>query len=73
VALRKKWQTRFVGRPRRHASQAATYRYIEELRQDWGLGAISVRQLTVWVDEGDGRGFQLYERVDLGIPAGTSA
>lgn len=52
-------------------SQVKAYRFIENERRNWlarrdALGAGSrCSVVTVWVDERDGRGFRLYERIDF--------
>lgn len=66
--LRKIWATRFdriPGEYRRHESKAEAYRYVRNDLANWLNGALRSQYLTVYVDERDGRGFQVYERVDL--------
>jgi hypothetical protein len=66
---RKLWATKpvFAGStPCRHESKAATYRYIKNYYlRNWLAGALRFQRLTVLVDERDGQGWQLYERIDL--------
>jgi hypothetical protein len=66
--LRKLWATSFpqiAGPKRRHESNRAVYRYVEAEVANWLCGALRSRHLTVWVDERDGHGWQVYERLDL--------
>jgi hypothetical protein len=66
---RKLWATKpsFAGSTLcRHESQAATYRYIQNYYvRNWLAGALRFQRLTVLVDERDGLGWQVYERIDL--------
>lgn len=66
---RKKWATRHhPGASRRsHGSQVATYRHIQSLAEEYRLGMIraDLNRVSVWVDEGLGRGWELYETVNL--------
>jgi hypothetical protein len=68
---RKLWATQFWGvhTPRsakhRHESKAAVYRYVEAQVANWLDGAVLSKTLTVFVDERDGLGWQLHERIDL--------
>jgi hypothetical protein len=69
MAPRKKWRTRtWVGsRWVSHPSQAAAYRYIQREAQQFQAGMLraEVTHVTVQVDEGLGRGWELFERVSL--------
>jgi hypothetical protein len=68
VNARKLWSTRFDRIPvehQRHESKAAAYRYVENEVRNWLCGALRSQHLSVYVDERDGRGWQLYEKVDL--------
>lgn len=65
---RKKWATQYAipGAPRRqHTSAKALWEYIAAERALWKTGALRTSRLTVFVDEGDRRGWLTYERVDL--------
>jgi hypothetical protein len=64
-AQRKLWSTTVVGNRRRHESRAQAYRYVENDRRNWLAGALRDSVVNVWVDERDGRGWQLYERIDF--------
>lgn len=67
-AKRKLWATqfRFAGALlRRHESKAAAYRYIQNDLRNWLVGGLRTHHLTVFVDERDGQGYQVYERIDL--------
>lgn len=63
------WATEFDrpgARPERHASEVATYRYVENERANWAANPLrSTRYLSIYVDERKGRGFELYETIDL--------
>lgn len=69
MATRKKWSTTWsnpaLGRSA-HRSEKAAYAWISEqataLREGRALRSTIV---NVWVDEGLGRGWERYERVDL--------
>jgi hypothetical protein len=68
MAKRKVWGTQFaqIGSDmKRHQSSAAAYRYVREQAKLWASGALRSQRLTVYVDEGDGRGWRTYERIDL--------
>lgn len=68
ASKRKLWATQFhlIGTPkRRHESKAEAYRYVENDVRYWLAGALRSQHLTVFVDERDGQGWQVYERVDL--------
>ena len=69
AAPRKKWATRHHPAEQRrvHPSQAAAYRYVQKEAGHYRLGALraDLTRITVWVDEGLGRGWELYETVDL--------
>lgn len=68
MSKRKLWCTEFTdsATPRvRHESRAAVYRYVEAQRANWQCGALRFHRLNVRVDERDGRGWRLYERIDL--------
>lgn len=57
----------------RHESKAATYRYIQNFHLRNRLaGAFRFRGVTVYVDERDGQGWQMYERIDLDELAAVS-
>lgn len=66
--MRKLWATRFDRIPneyRRHESKVQAYRYVENDRANWACGALVSQYVTVYVDERDGHGWQVYERIDL--------
>jgi hypothetical protein len=65
---RKQFETRAEGTARKHASEAAAYRHINALRAALESGESSIARVTVMVDEKDGAGFTLYERIDLTKP-----
>lgn len=68
---RKLWRTDWrddasAYRSTRHESQAAAYRYVRNDAANYACNPdVRPRFTEVWVDERDGRGWQLYERVDL--------
>lgn len=65
---RKKWSTTTVGHHSRrtHQSQAATYRFVQTLSEQFREGMLreDVTAVKVWVDEGNGQ-WQLYETLML--------
>jgi hypothetical protein len=69
AAPRKKWATRHhPGEKRRtHISQVATYRYVQQQAEAYHVGMIrrDLNRINVYVDEGLGRGWELYETVNL--------
>lgn len=72
---RKLWATQFhlIGTPkRRHESRAAAYRSIDNDRRRWVFGSLRSQHVTVFVDERDGQGWQVYERIDLAELGGAS-
>lgn len=64
---RKKWATSFSQIPpmtkKPHQSEPAVYRYLKE--QAARVDALRSPMVTIWVDEGDGKGWSAFERVDL--------
>jgi hypothetical protein len=66
---RKLWATQFVQVPgsekRRHESKVMAYRYVDNDRANWQCGALRSPFVHVFVDERDGRGWKLYEKIDL--------
>jgi hypothetical protein len=76
-AARKLWMTDWpeitLLDPRdRHTSKAATYRFVDRQAQARRRGERASNRVDVYVDEQDGRGWQLYERVDLDTLGGAS-
>lgn len=71
MSTRKKWATRHggVGPYKRHESRAAAYRYVESQRGFWAVGMLRHQTLVVYVNNGDERGWQVSERIDLGAAA----
>lgn len=69
AAPRKKWATRHhPGSPRTtHTSKPAAYRYVQQQAEHYRLGMLrgDLNRITVYVDEGLGRGWDLYETVNL--------
>ena len=68
MSTRKLWKVTWPEVPtagRRPESKAAAYRYLAGLAVDWQCGALRSPLLNVYVDERDGRGWRLYERIDL--------
>jgi hypothetical protein len=59
---RKKWRLTYPGGhvEDRFTSKRATYEFLQSLARGGTTGAV-----RVWVDEGAGRGWDLYERVNL--------
>lgn len=74
--LRKLWSTTVDAVPaasrRRHESRASAYRYVENDRRNWLCGALRGSRVTVWVDERDGRGWRMYERLDFAKEVGDA-
>lgn len=62
---RKLWMTSQGPYQRCHGSKAAVYRYVESQCADWAAGALWFQYLRVYVDLRDGRGWYLYEQIDL--------
>ncbi len=66
---RKKWATRHhPGETRRtHTSKPAAYRYVQEQAEHYRTGLLrsDLNRINVYVDEGLGRGWELYETVNL--------
>jgi hypothetical protein len=70
---RKLWATSFRGVPdkRRHESKAVAYRYVQNATTNYAAGVrYRTTHVNVWVDERGGRGWELYETVDLAELAG---
>lgn len=68
MAKRKLWATSFprIATPkRRHESKAAVYRWVRGEAANWLAGALRSQYMAVWIDDRDGRGFQVYEHIDL--------
>ena len=69
AAPRKKWATRLHPAEKRktHTSQTAAYRHIRDLAALYANGSLraDLNRVSVWVDEGHGRGWELYETVNL--------
>ncbi len=74
AAPRKKWATRLHPASQRvtHPSKTAAYRYVrnQAVALRAGMLRADLNRCTVWVDEGLGRGWELYETVDLAELAG---
>lgn len=66
---RKLWSVRFPYVPGgcrdRPESKASAYRYVRNHAANWDCGALRSPILNVEVDERDGQGWRLYERIDL--------
>jgi hypothetical protein len=69
AAPRKKWATRLhPADPRKtHDSKPATYRYVQQQAGHYrdGMVRADLNRITVYVDEGLGRGWELYETINL--------
>lgn len=68
ASKRKLWATGFhlIATPkRRHESKASAYRQVENDVRNWLAGALRSQHLGVYVDERDGQGWRVYERIDL--------
>jgi hypothetical protein len=69
VSVRKRWATGHASNWqrnavwKRHPSQAAAYRWVRQIREEYQAGLWSAPCVKVWVDEGSG--WQLYERFDF--------
>lgn len=63
-AKRKKWRLKLVPIFAYSAmpSRAGAYRAVAELRERYALGVSRVHHVEVQVDEGEGQGWQAYER-----------
>lgn len=77
TAPRKKWSTTTIPTiPREtHPSKPAAYRHVQNLAQRFHDGVLraDLKQVTVWVDEGFGRGWQRYETIHLADLPGASS
>lgn len=76
MGKRKLWATRYpriVSPMHRHESKAAVYRYVKNEVANWLCGALRSQHLTIYVDERDGHGWQVYERIDLNELAASTA
>lgn len=65
---RKLWSTTWPEIPggrTRFDSKALTYRTIRRMAVNWRAGGLRSPLMNVYVDERDGQGWQLYERIDL--------
>jgi hypothetical protein len=65
--LRKLWSTTNGHNPitrRRHETRAAAYRSVHNDATNHAAGIARYATTQVWVDERDGRGWQLFERID---------
>lgn len=49
----------------RPESKVKVYRYVQNELTNWLCGALPSPTMKIWVDERDGRGWQLYEKIDL--------
>jgi hypothetical protein len=68
VSKRKLWSTTVDAveeARRRHESRAEAYRYVDNDRANYLAGALRGSRVTVWVDERQGRGWQVHERIDF--------
>lgn len=67
VSTRKKWSTIVPphGQRKQHRSKTATYEWILERAKDFAVGMWGPSSVVVYIDEGDGHGWQRYELVDL--------
>lgn len=67
MSLRKKWKVVDNFTDRHMDSYAAVQRYLEQAKTEWGAGyrRRDARVITVYVDERQGHGWQLHERVNL--------
>lgn len=69
---RKKWSTTVGGNPvtrRTHESKVATYEHVRRHRGLVAAGVLRGSYTSVWVDERDGHGWKLYERIEHGTEA----
>jgi hypothetical protein len=68
MTAKRKWRTvtsTAGARPKSHPSQPAVYRFVNQMREAFTSGVSSASQVTVYVDEGMGAGWELYERCDF--------
>jgi hypothetical protein len=67
VSARKLWKVTQIGFPDvRPESKVKAYDiYVANARATYRMGTWRGRYVEVYVDERDGRGWQLYERIDL--------
>ncbi len=69
AANHKRWATRHHPGERRktHTSKVAAYRFVQQQAEYYHDGIIrrDLNRITVYVDEGRGRGWELYESVNL--------
>ena len=67
MAKRKLWSTwnpTYLNHDK-HESKAAAYRHVQRMTGHWQDGKLRSPVITVYVDERDGHGRQIYERIDL--------
>lgn len=68
MSVRKLWKVTWPELPipgQRHESKAAAYRYVDAELANWQCGGMRSPYLNVYIDERDGHGWQLYERIDM--------
>lgn len=67
MAVRKKWKLTYAatGLSDQFASQKAAYEFVQALALSRKAGGSVTSQVTVWVDEGRGYGWEKFEVLDL--------
>ena len=66
MSAKKLWRTEQAGEVTSHPTRPSAYRWIHALAERLAEGeTFESATVTVWVDERLGRGWELYERVDL--------
>lgn len=77
MSARKLWATKWTQIPGathvKFPSKVAVYRHLDRMRETWSKGHLRSQHVAVYVDERDGRGWQLYERIDLDNPVGGAS
>lgn len=67
---RRQWGTSFSqgsGEKLRHGSYATVVRYLEHQAANWRSGLLTSPNINIYVDydDGKGRGWELYDKIDL--------
>jgi hypothetical protein len=74
AAKRKKWKVTYPAGSDidTFPSQKRTYEWLRDLARSHAAGAITDGRAVVWVDEGDSRGWQRHDEVDVAEWAASS-
>lgn len=64
---RKKWSTTtdVIALRKHHTSEAGAFAWVRQIHEDCVAGRLAqdVTTVSVWVDEGSGRGWELFDRL----------